>query len=71
MIATELGVEPPDSEQVKLVKTCWKTLAGRRAEMVRCFYGRLFELEPSLKGSLFRDTDMEQQGKKLEDTLSF
>lgn len=67
------GVEPPDAEQVKLVRASWRKLSttGQRAQMVQCFYGRLFELDPAIRDRLFRDTDLVQQGKKLEDTLSF
>jgi hemoglobin-like flavoprotein len=66
-------VEPPDAEQVKLVRASWRKLSatGQRAQMVQCFYDRLFELDPAIRDRLFRDTDIVQQGKKLEDTLSF
>lgn len=61
---------PLTPEQVRLVKESWSDLAKRRGLVTRRFYSRLFELDPSLK-SLFDETDMEQQGKKFADTLTF
>lgn len=50
-------------EQVQLVKSSWEKalpIADKAAEL---FYGKLFELDPSLK-PLFKG-DMTEQGKKL------
>ena len=51
------------SEQIRLVQTSWQAalpIADKAAEL---FYGRLFELDPSLR-PLFKG-DMFEQGRKL------
>ena len=55
-------------ERIEIVQSTWqqvKPIADQAAEL---FYGRLFELDPSLK-SLFKG-DMKEQGKKLMQTLN-
>lgn len=55
-------------ESIALVQDSWakvKPIADQAAEL---FYGRLFELDPSLK-PLFKG-DMKEQGKKLMATLN-
>ena len=55
-------------ERIEIVQSTWqqvKPIADQAAEL---FYGRLFELDPSLK-SLFKG-DMKEQGKKLMRTLN-
>jgi len=55
-------------EQVTLVKESWeqvKLISGKAAEL---FYGKLFELDPSLK-PLFKTDDMKEQGRKLMATI--
>lgn len=55
-------------EQIELVQSSWakvKPIAPQAAEL---FYGKLFELDPSLR-SLFKG-DMNDQGEKLMATLN-
>ena len=59
------------ADQIALVKENWQRVSISSGILARRFYSRLFELDPKLESTLFRDTDMEQQGKKLADTLSF
>ena len=59
---------PMTPERIEIVQSTWqqvKPIADQAAEL---FYGRLFELDPSLK-SLFKG-DMKEQGKKLMQTLN-
>ena len=51
------------SESIRLVQTSWQTVLPIADQAAALFYGRLFELDPSLK-VLFRG-DMTEQGKKL------
>lgn len=55
-------------EQIGLVQTSWNQLKPISEQAAELFYGRLFELDPSLK-PLFKG-DMKEQGKKLMATLS-
>ncbi len=50
-------------EQINLVQTTFKTVASISEQAAELFYGRLFELDPSLK-RLFKG-DMKEQGRKL------
>ena len=50
-------------EQVELVKSSWAKVIPIADKAAELFYGKLFELDPSLK-SLFKG-DMVEQGKKL------
>jgi len=50
-------------EQVVLVKSSWEKVVPISDKAAELFYGKLFELDPSLK-SLFKG-DMAEQGKKL------
>jgi hemoglobin-like flavoprotein len=50
-------------EQVQLVKNSWAQALPIADEAAKLFYGKLFELDPSLK-PLFKG-DMVEQGKKL------
>lgn len=50
-------------EQIELVKSTWATVETISETAAELFYGRLFELDPSLK-ELFK-ADMAEQGKKL------
>jgi len=50
-------------EQVVLVKSSWEKVVPISDKAAELFYGKLFELDPSLK-SLFKG-DMTEQGKKL------
>lgn len=54
-------------DQIKLVQNTFKTVAGISEQAAELFYGRLFELDPSLK-RLFKG-DMKDQGKKLMATI--
>jgi hemoglobin-like flavoprotein len=51
------------SESIRLVQTSWQTVLPIADQAATLFYGRLFELDPSLR-VLFRG-DMAEQGKKL------
>jgi hemoglobin-like flavoprotein len=50
-------------EQVTLVQSSWEQVKPISEQAAELFYGRLFELDPSLK-PLFQG-DMKEQGKKL------
>ena len=55
-------------EQVTLVQESWAAVAPIADQAADLFYGRLFELDPSLK-ALFPE-DMAEQKKKLMQTLA-
>lgn len=55
-------------EQIELVQSSWEKVKPISEQAAELFYGRLFELDPSLK-QLFKG-DMKDQGKKLMDTLN-
>lgn len=50
-------------EQIKLVQDSWAKVVPISETAAELFYGRLFELDPSLK-PMFK-TDIKEQGKKL------
>lgn len=50
-------------EQAILVKSSWEKVVPISAQAAELFYGKLFELDPTLQ-SLFKG-DMTEQGKKL------
>lgn len=50
-------------EEIELVKTSWARVMPVSDQVASLFYGKLFELDPSLE-SLFPD-NMEEQGRKL------
>ena len=53
--------------QIELVKTSWEKVKPISEQAAELFYGRLFELDPSLR-PLFKG-DMKEQGRKLMATL--
>ena len=55
-------------EQVELVKKSWESVKPISEQAAELFYGRLFELDPTLK-PLFKG-DMKEQGKKLMSTIT-
>lgn len=55
-------------ESKRLVKESWEKVAPISEVAAALFYGRLFELDPSLR-HLFRG-DMAEQGRKLMQTLT-
>ncbi|MBI1313197.1 hemin receptor [bacterium] len=55
--------------QVSLVQASWAAVAPIADQAADLFYGRLFELDPSLR-ALFPD-EMAEQKKKLMQTLAF
>jgi hemoglobin-like flavoprotein len=55
-------------DQIALVQGSWEKVKPISSQAAELFYGRLFELDPSLK-SLFKG-DMKEQGKKLMTTLN-
>ena len=57
-----------DYEQRQLIRDTFELVKPMAVPVVMLFYGRLFELDPSLR-HLFK-TDMRTQSKKLVDTLS-
>jgi hemoglobin-like flavoprotein len=50
-------------EQAVLVKTSWSKVVPIKEQAASLFYGRLFEIDPSLK-PMFKG-NMEEQGRKL------
>lgn len=50
-------------DNIALVKSSWQQVLPIQKAAAELFYGRLFELDPSLR-PLFRD-DMTEQGRKL------
>ena len=54
--------------QIELVQSSWKKVVPIADTAAELFYGRLFELDPSLK-PLFT-TDIKEQGKKLMQMIS-
>jgi hemoglobin-like flavoprotein len=50
-------------EEVSLVQESWKKVVPIKETAADLFYGRLFELDPSLR-SMFKG-DMQEQGRKL------
>jgi hemoglobin-like flavoprotein len=57
-------ITPP---QIPLVQQTWQQVLPIRDEAAALFYGRLFELDPSVK-ALFKG-DMVQQGRRLIDMI--
>lgn len=55
------------THQVKLVQSSWDLVAPIAPQAAELFYGRLFELDPSLR-ELFK-ADLKDQGKKLMQML--
>lgn len=55
-------------EQINLVQESWEKVKPISEQAAELFYGRLFELDESLR-SLFKG-DMKEQGKKLMATLN-
>ena len=56
-------------EQITLVQDSWDKVKPISEQAAELFYGRLFELDPSLK-PLFKSADIKEQGKKLMATLN-
>ena len=54
--------------QIEMVQETFKKVVPVRLEVARLFYGRLFALDPTLRG-MFRG-DLEAQGDKLTATLA-
>jgi hemoglobin-like flavoprotein len=59
---------PLTPEEKRLVRDSFASLAGNAESMVLVFYGRLFDLDPSLR-SLFK-IPLTEQARKLADTLN-
>ena len=51
------------NEEIELVKTSWAKVEPISDVAAELFYGKLFEIDPTLK-AMFSD-DIEEQGKKL------
>ena len=56
------------SEQISLVQDSWNQVVPIADQAAELFYGKLFELNPSLK--LMFKADMTEQGKKLMRMIS-
>lgn len=56
-------------EQKQLVRDTWEQVAPISDRAAELFYGRLFELDPTLR-QLFASSDMKAQGKKLMQMLA-
>ncbi len=57
-----------DQQSIRLVQQTWKQVDPIRDQAAALFYGRLFELDPSLR-PLFKG-DMAEQGRKLMNMLA-
>ena len=57
-------------QQVVLVQESFKKVMPISEVAAQLFYGRLFEVAPEVK-PLFKKADMEEQGRKLMQTLAF
>jgi hemoglobin-like flavoprotein len=57
-----------NSEAVALIQSSWAKVIPIQAQAAELFYGRLFELDPSLK-ALFR-IDLVEQGDKLTSMIT-
>ncbi|MFK8112145.1 MAG: globin family protein [Rubripirellula sp.] len=55
-------------QQIDIVQSTWEKVKPISEQAAELFYGRLFELDPSLR-ALFK-SDMKDQGKKLMATLN-
>jgi hemoglobin-like flavoprotein len=55
--------------QIDLIRTSWAQVEPIADTAAGLFYGRLFELDPSVR-SLFAHTDLAKQGKILMQTLT-
>jgi hemoglobin-like flavoprotein len=51
------------SEQIEIVQSTWREIAPMRSDAATLFYGKLFDLDPSLR-PLFR-SDIDHQGRKF------
>ena len=59
---------PLSAEQIQLIRDSWQRVLPIKVKAAELFYGRLFELDPSVK-SLFRGK-LDFQGDKLMTTLN-
>lgn len=55
-------------QQIALVQSSWRAVAPIQGKAAELFYGKLFELDPSLR-PLFK-SDMAEQGRKLMSMIS-
>lgn len=55
--------------QVQHIRTSWNAVEPIADDAAALFYGRLFELDPTIS-DLFRHTDMDKQRKVLMQTLA-
>lgn len=51
--------------QIELVQTSYQKVDAISEVAAGIFYTKLFELDPELKATLFKQTDIKEQGKKL------
>lgn len=56
-------------EQKAIVRQTWEQVVPIADQAAELFYGRLFEIDPSVR-ALFRSVDMAAQGRKLTDMLN-
>ena len=56
-------------KQIESIQSSWEQVKPIADQAAKLFYGRLFELDPSVK-PLFKG-DIESQGKKLIKTRSY
>ena len=56
-------------EQIQLVQSSFQKVKPISDLAAQMFYGRLFEIAPSVK-PLFKESDMKKQGRKLMETLA-
>ncbi len=56
-------------KQIELIHASWRQVLPIKDEAAKLFYGKLFELDPSVR-PLFKG-DLDEQGKKLMSMLNF
>ena len=57
------------NHEMELIQTTFTQIAPQADAAAEIFYGRLFEIAPHTK-SLFANTDMRKQGRKLMQTIA-
>ena len=65
---TETGKVTLTLEQKELIRSTWAHVVPILDDVTGLFYGRLFEIDPTTE-ELFGDANMEEQRKKLMQTL--
>ena len=56
-------------DEIRLIRTSWQLVVPIADDAAALFYGRLFELDPTLR-AMFTRTDLREQGRKLTQMLA-